>query len=161
MKSKLFIFIFIGLFLGQTLVTAQNKNCYEKLDFKSFLCQKVEHDTSFVKELYRNIKYPVGMRKYEVEGLVEVLVINHNERNIEIIQLNLRNTFPDVVKGVNTAITKSTINRKSPFITRLLIHFALDTIRYKKEDYQKYHLGLINNNTLTILDYLVPEINSH
>jgi len=160
MKGKFIeqMLILIGLIFLLTNLVGQNSDCYENLDFKSFLAEKVENDTFLIRELYKSIRYPVELKKYRVEGVVEVIVINHNERNMEIIQLNLNDTFSDVVDKISLAMKQSSVDRKQPFITRFFINFDLDPFRFKDEEYKKYHLGLLNDNTITIRDLIVPDV---
>jgi len=139
----------------------QSNNCYENLDFKSFLDEKVENDTSLIRELYKNIKHPIEAKKYETQGIVEVIILNNSEISTEVIQLNSNGIFPDVAKQIYSAINQVKIDRKKPFTTKLYVNFDLDPFRYKGKDFKEFSFGLINNNMIVIREYIIPEINSH
>ncbi len=163
MKSKFIwqILILVGLIFLLTNLVAQNSDCYEKLDFKSFLAEKVENDTSLIRKLYKNIKYPIEAKKYETQGIVEVIILNNSEISTEVIQLNSKDIFPDVSKQIYSALNQVKIDRKKPFITRFYVNFDLDPFRYDSKDSKGFKFGLINDNMIVIREYIVPEIRHH
>ena len=149
------------LLVGGAIQGQDNFDCYEYITFKTFLNSKIENDTNIVKQIYGNITYPKLAKKNEIEGKVEVMLINHKDKKIEVILLNHPELFNSIENQIYAALENLEINQEHPFITRFNIVFGIDEFRYPKETYERFHLGLYNDNTFSILTYLVPMIDHH
>jgi len=161
MIARVLSLIFCLLFSSQNIIYSQNHSSYEMLTFKRFLAHKVAIDTNFIKELYRNVKYPARAKDYHIEGMVEVMLINHNEEAIEIIEKNPFLTFKDLEQAVKKAVYDTEIDRKTPFITTFKIYFDLGADWYRRKDIKKFHLGLIDDEILIYTDYIIPSWDNH
>lgn len=161
LKLILCCLILTGSLSGEARLFAQEIGCYQNLAFKDFLAAKVENDTDFVRAVYSNIQFPVEARKIEAQAIIEVLLINHNEGELEIIQVTPDNHFAAQISNLKKAIPKVKLKRNEPFMTRFYIYFDIEPFRYRREEYKAFHLGLINYNMFTIQEYIVPEIEHH
>lgn len=160
-KIQILSIIFI-LILGNLKTNAQkNTDCYEYLTLKEFMETKIKSDTSFVRQIYTNVKYPKVARKNEIEGKIEIILISHKNKKFEVIVLNQPLLFFNLESEIQKALTSLNVNQKIPFLTRFYIIFSLDKLRYPREKYKQFHLGLYNDNTFNIVEYIVPEIYHH
>lgn len=153
--------ILFFLLLGSNIISAQNTDCYEYLTLKEFMETKLESDTNFVMEMYKNIKYPPVARENEVEGKIEVILMNHEYERLEVLILNQPLLFHSLEQEIQAALSNLKINQEVPFITRFYVIFSLDGLRYSRASYKQFHLGLYNDNTFNIVEYIVPFIFSH
>lgn len=139
----------------------ENTACYEYLSLKTFLATKIENDTNFVKQIYRNVKYPPLARENEIEGKIEVILMNHESEGFEVIILNQPLVFHSLEGQIKTALSNLKIDQAVPFVTRFYIIFSLDAARYPREMYKKFHLGLYNDNTFNIVEYILPMVDQN
>lgn len=155
--KKMFAIILL-LLAGGAIQGQDNFDCYEYITFKTFLNSKIKNDTNFVKQIYGNITYPNIAKKQEVEGKVEVMLINHKDKKFEVILLNNPVLFNGIENQIYAALDNLEINQEHPFVTRFNVVFSINEFRYPREAYEKFHLGLYNDDTFSFLIYLVPMI---
>lgn len=137
-----------------------NNGSYEYLSFKDFMSTKVANDSSFVEQIYTNVKYPNSAKVNEIEGRVEVLIFNHVNQNIEIILLNQPIAFYGIKSQLEMSFRNVKIDLSAPFITRFYIYFNLEKKKFPK-NYSFYKYGIYNENSFDIVGYNVPNVIFH
>lgn len=158
MTKKLLTIVVLLLAL-HTAQGQKSNDCYEYLTLKAFLQSKLENDTNFVRQVYRNVTYPKLAKAHEMEGKIEVMVISHADKSMEVVVLNHPLVFGGVEAQIHKAFSDMGIRQGHPFITRFYITFNLDALPYPNEIYQQFHLGLHNDDTVSILAYRIPLMN--
>ncbi len=155
-KITILLLILGLLTISQGNLLTQNPNAYQNLTFLEFLNQKVENDTNLIKQLYLNLKLPLQARMYEMEGVVEFRIFNHGPQKLEVSQIGMEWPFTNGKDELEKAFTQTKINRTQPFVTTLFVNFGYDDNEIWKSS-KDYYLGLYNNNTISIMNYKVPD----
>jgi hypothetical protein len=149
--------------LIQNIGYAQKSNeMYKHLTFEYFIKEKVQNDSIFIADMYRAIgRYPKNPRKNHIEGVVEVLILNHGVNNIELIYSQEACIFNPSRDDIKSACLDNTYNRNEKFFTRFYISYDITPWRVTKEDYHKTFTNLAKNNTFSVLEYPYAELPRH
>lgn len=156
---RISIISIIGLLLffnAKSDLTAQEiEQNYTYLSLKQFMNNRIDNDTNLVKEIYRNITYPRLARDLEFEDLIEIIVFSHPDKEYEVIIKSQSILFNHLRRQIIKAFKKLNINQETPFVTRFKIRFDIDKPKYSQALLEKFHLGLVNYDTFSILDYKI------
>lgn len=156
MKNKSWSFLVIGLLIN-LIVEAQVDSSYNEITFLEFLNSHITNDSLMLREVHRNTSYPTRAREQEVEELVKIQIINHNENEVEFLFVRPSHPyFSTLPEQLKTTISPFLKNRKVPFKTYFYLHFDLLPTLYQKSDRQKN--GLIDGDTWLIQAYSLRDI---
>jgi len=120
--NKLLIIILI--IFGTSNLFCQQKGYYYKYEFEDFLTTKTIDTKRYLQTIYKNIKYPSLEKSNRIEGVIRVLIYNHDKENLEIIPLNhIGNLDEEAFRVINIANEAYLIKSDEKYITEFFIEF--------------------------------------
>ena len=125
--------IVICILCGVKVLNAQDSGYYYKYTFDDFLTSKTLSEREYIKSIYKNLVYPKKERENGIEGIIRVLIINHDKDNTEILTLNEIQGLDDVVMGVITKTNeKYLLKSNEKYITELFVDFDFEPLSHDK-----------------------------
>lgn len=122
MKSLL-LFILLGFV---TMVDSQGLSTYHVYTIEQFARMQFQDSVTFYKTAYTTLKYPASARENNVEGIVEVFMINHSDSLFETFITNQEySIFLPTIQETMMKTRKEWLHPELPFMLRFCVEYTL------------------------------------